>query len=68
MTIENTEKMGDWGKKIPVSENTHISQCNDQARDGRGVHVTTNISGTQVKVHDYFDENGNDTGSHFGKR
>ena len=68
MPIDNTKTLGNWGKKSPVTENIHITQTNNQARDGKGVHVTTNISGTQAKVHDYFDEQGNFSGSGFGKR
>ena len=58
----------DWGKKIPASDNSHITQTNSDSRDGSGNHVTTNIPGTNAKVHDRFDSNGNYTGSNFGKR
>ncbi len=68
MGIKGTEYLGDWGKMIPVSDTTHVTQTNENSRDGRAVHVTTNIPGTSVKVHDRFDENGNYLGSDFGKR
>ena len=66
-TIDGSEKMGDWGKKIPTNLiNVHISQTNSNARDGPGDHVTTEIPGENAKVHDYFDENGNYIGTGFG--
>lgn len=68
MPIEGTEKMGDWGKKIPSSDNSHLTQTNENSRDGEGAHVTTNIPGTSVKVHDRYDAEGNYLGSNFGKR
>ena len=69
MPIDGTEKMGDWGKKVPTHlPNVHITQTNKKARDAQGGHVTTNIPGTQAKVHDKFDANGNYLGSSFGKR
>lgn len=69
MGIEGTEYVGDWGKKIPIDlKKTHILQTNDNARDGQAAHVTTNITGTQVKVHDRFDSSGNYLGSNFSKR
>ena len=68
MSIEGTEIMGNWGKKIPVNEYVHITQTNDSSREGKGVHITTNILGTQAKAHDYFDAYGNFLGSDFGKR
>ena len=68
MAIKGTEKMGDWGKMIPVNDTAHITQTNDQARDGSGAHVTTNIPGENAKVRDYFDSTGNYTGTGFGKK
>jgi len=69
MGIDGTEKMGDWGKKIPTNlPNVHITQTNDTARDGEGAHVTTNIPGTSFKVHDRFDKEGDYKGNDFGKR
>lgn len=68
MSIPGSSNMGDWGKKTPVNSNSHVTQTNSNSRDGSGAHVTTNISGTSVKVHDRFDSNGNYTGSNFGKR
>lgn len=68
MSIPGSKKMGDWGKKIPVSDNSHITQTNSNSRDGSGAHVTTNIPGTNAKVHDRFDSNGIYIVSNFGKR
>ncbi len=69
MPIDGTEKMGDWGKKSPTNlPNVHITQTNENSRDGEAAHVTTNIPGTQFKVHDRFDKEGNYTESDFGKR
>ena len=69
MGIDGTEKMGDWGKKIPTHlPDSHVTQTNKNARDGEGAHVTTNIPGTPLKVHDRFDKDGNYKGSDFGKR
>jgi hypothetical protein len=69
MPINGKEKLGDWGRKIPTNlKNVHITQTNENARDGEGVHVTTNIPGNPAKVHDRFDANGNYLGSDFGKR
>ncbi|MGM0486167.1 MAG: hypothetical protein ACQESR_05325 [Planctomycetota bacterium] len=68
MGIEGTQPLGDWGKKIPVNDNVHITQTNATSRDGLGVHITTNIPGEQVKVHDRFDAKGNYLGSNFGQR
>ena len=68
MTIDGSEKMGDWGKKTPVNDNSHVTQTNSNSRDGSGAHVTTNIPGTNAKVHDRFDSNGDYTGGNFGKR
>jgi len=69
MGIEGTEKMGDWGKKIPTNlPNVHITQTNENSRDGEAAHVTTNIPGTKIKVHDSFDKDVNYTGSDFGNR
>jgi hypothetical protein len=65
--IKDSNYMGDWGKIIPVNENVHISQTNQNAYEGTGAHVTTKIQGTQVKVHDYFDANGNFLRTDFGK-
>jgi hypothetical protein len=66
--MEKSDYMGNWGKLIPVNPDVHITQTNENANVGNGVHVTTNIPGTQVKVHDYFDANGNYLGTGFGKR
>lgn len=66
--MEKPIRIGDWGKLIPVNNDVHITQTNENAYVGSGVHVTTNISGTQIKVHDYFDANGNFKKTDFGKR
>lgn len=68
MAIDGAEKMDDWGKKTPINDNSHISQTNSNSRDGEGTHVTTNISGTNAKVHDRFDSDGNYIGTNYGKR
>lgn len=61
-----TKKLGNWGKLIEVNSSIHITQTNSNAND-KGAHVSTCIPGTQVKVRDYFDANGNYQGSSFGK-
>lgn len=66
--IDGSRKMGDWGYKTPVNDNVHYTQTNYNSRDGYGAHVTTNISGTQAKVHDRFSPNGDYLGSDFGRR
>jgi hypothetical protein len=58
------EKMGDWGKRTDF-ERGHVTQTNDNARDGSGVHVTTQIERTSVR--DYFDKNGNYERSTWGE-
>lgn len=68
LSIFNHDKNGRLGEKSPVNNNVHITQTNQNAQVRHGAHVTTNISGTQAKVHDFFDSNGNHTGSGFGKR
>lgn len=68
MTINDSSNMGDWGKKIPVNSNSHITQTNSNSYDGRAAHVTTNIPGTGTKIHDRFDANGNFTGTDWTKR
>ncbi|MDP1694469.1 MAG: hypothetical protein Q8L34_02925 [Candidatus Woesearchaeota archaeon] len=68
MPIEGTERLGDWGKKIPVNPNAHVTQTNPSSRDGQAVHITTNIPTEPVKVQDRFDAGGNYLGSNFGKR
>jgi hypothetical protein len=62
--------MGGWGKKIDTNlPDVHISQTNENSRDGSAAHVTTNISGTFFKVSDRFDAEGNYSDqSGFGKR
>lgn len=67
MSIEGTKRMGDWGKLIPVNQNQHISQTNVNARDGYAVHITTNIPGTNFKVHDRLDSGGDYLKSNFAK-
>jgi len=62
-----TTKFDNWGKMIEVNNTTHITQTNSNAKVGEGAHVSTCIPGTQVKVRDYFDSNGNYKGSSFGK-
>jgi len=68
MTIKGTELLGNWGKKTPVNENVHITQTNSNSRDGEGVHITTEIPGSPIKIHDRFDKDGNYLGSNFAKR
>ena len=69
MGIDGTEHLGDWGKKVPTNlDNVHVTQTNWNSRDGKGVHITTNIPGTKAKVHDRYDVAGNSLGSDFGKR
>ena len=68
MGIEGTEKMADWGKKIPVNENQHVSQTNADSKDGCAAHITTEIPGMKIKVHDRLDSGGNYTGSNFAKK
>ena len=68
MFIKETEKLGNWGKKIPVNENVHITQTNSESRDGKAVHITTNIPGTSIKVHDRFDKDGNYLRNNFSNR
>ena len=43
-------------RKTPVNDNSHITQTNDNSDDGRSAHVTTNIPGTDAKVHDRYDD------------
>jgi len=62
-----TKELGSWGKISEVNNSTHITQTNANAKVGKGVHVSTCIPGTQVKVRDYFDANGRYQGSSFGK-
>ncbi len=68
MPIQGTEYMGDWGKKVPVNDLSHLSQTNDRARDGVGAHVTDDIQGQPVCVHTRFDDKGNSLGTGFGER
>ena len=68
MTIEGTKYLGSWGKMIPVNDTQHITQTNISSDDGKGVHITQNISGTPSKVQDRFDSQGNYLGSNFAKR
>lgn len=68
-TIYGSQPLGDWGKMTPTNqENVHITQTNKNAREGLGVHVTTDVPGTQGKTHDYFDSNGNFKRSDVGGR
>lgn len=67
MTIPGTKKLGDWGKMVPASENSHITQTNVNSHDGYAAHVTTQIPDTSAKVHDYFDSEGNYLRSSFGQ-
>ena len=60
--------MGNWGKLIPVNDNTHVTQTNKVSRDGYGVHITTGIPNSGVKVHDRFDSLGNYLGNNFAKK
>jgi len=62
-----TKDLGNWGKMTVVNNTTHLTQTNSNANVGKGAHVSTCIPGTQVKVRDYFDANGNYQGSSFGK-
>lgn len=69
MGIDGTEKMGNWGKKVPTNlPNVHITQTNLDSRDSEAAHITTNIPGITFKVHDRFDSKGNYLGSDFAKR
>lgn len=68
MSIDGTKKLGNWGKFIPVSSSIHITQTNSESNDGIGVHITTDISGLPVKLHDRYNANGNYLGSSFAKK
>lgn len=69
MTIDGTKKAGDWGKIVPSNlANVHITQTSASANDGKGAHVTTNVPGEQIKIHDRYDEHGNNLGTNFAKR
>lgn len=62
-------KLGNWGKMTDAGSNdsgnrNHVTQTNDNADRGRGVHVTTQVGNTSV--HDHFDQNGNYQGNTFG--
>ena len=39
MGIEGTQRLQDWGKKIPVNDNVHITQTNATSRDGEGAEL-----------------------------
>jgi len=68
MTIQGTQQMGNWGKKIPVNDNVHVTQTNQLSKDGYAAHITTSIPGERVKIHDRFDAGGNFLGTSFGIR
>ena len=68
MSINGSEYMQEWGKKIPVNDFSHITQTNDLSRDGLGAHITWNVPGENWCVHDRFDANGNFGGSSFAPR
>ena len=68
MSIEGTQGMGNWGKKIPVNGTQHISQTNVNASDGYGVHITTGIPGMGIKIHDRLDSGGNYLGNNFAQK
>ena len=68
MSIDGTKKLGDWGKLIPTTNNGHITQTNANSDDGKAVHDTTNIRGTQFKVQTRFNSDGNYLDSNFAKR
>jgi len=59
------KNLGNWGRMFEVNENVHITQTNDNSRDGKGSHVTTCIKGTPIKIHDSFDAEGNFFGSDY---
>jgi len=61
------KNLGNWGGMSEVNNHTHITQTNSNANVGVGAHISTCISGTQVKVRDYFDATGNYLNSSFGK-
>jgi hypothetical protein len=61
------KNLSNWGKMTEVNNTTHITQTNSNAKVGKGAHVSTCIPGTQAKVRDYFDANGNYLRSSFGK-
>ena len=68
MAIEGTKAMGNWGKLIPVNEQSHITQTNDNSRDGQAVHITWNVPGEQAKLHDRFTSEGVFVGTDIAKR
>jgi hypothetical protein len=61
------KKLGNWGGMSTINNSTHITQTNSKANFGVGAHVSTCISGTQVKIRDYFDATGNHINSSFGR-
>lgn len=65
--IDGTKPLGDWGKMTPVNDSgsLHITQTNNNARDGFGVHVTTQVGG--ISIHDHFSPNGDFLKTTFGK-
>ena len=52
-----------WGKVVNVNKESHITITNEQADVGEGFHITTNTGKRLPKVRDYFDKDGNYTGS-----
>ncbi len=68
MGPKDSKNLGNWGKMTPVNDSSHITQTNSNADAGLGAHVTTNIPGMPLKVHDFFDANGNYLGSDFADR
>lgn len=64
MPIEGTKDLGNWGKMVPTEDsNIHITHTNENADRGPGAHITTQVPGVPVVIRDYFDADGNYTGS-----
>ncbi len=65
MPIEGSKPLGEWGKLIPVTRFSHITQTNASSADGNAFHITTDIPETPMKLHDKFDAQGNYLGFDF---
>jgi hypothetical protein len=60
-----TKDLGNWGKMYEVNNFTHITQTNTNSSDGLGAHISTCVPGTPIKIHDFFDRNGNYLGNDY---
>ena len=63
-----SEKIGNWGKKIDISPDTHITQTNKNARIGQGAHVTDNCKGYGSATRTYIGPDGTIGKIEFGPR